>query len=148
VESGSGSRQIPVEELFQKPTESSKKLSTVNSHELITGIEVPKPQISEVGTYVKKMSRNVWTFATASVAARLRIEDNLVTDAHLVLGGVSQTPWRINNVETILKGKTLDDGTIEEASQASTAGARPLKYNSYKVTLTKGIVIEALTKLR
>ncbi len=144
----SGERSIPVDELFQKPVEGSKRLSALKPGELITRVIVPPPKAGGTGTYIKKMNRRVWTFASVSIAAQLTMKDGTVEDARLILGGVSSIPWQLSPSEAALRGHPLDEGTIEKAAEASTQGARPLKHNGYKVPLARAVVTEALTKLR
>jgi xanthine dehydrogenase YagS FAD-binding subunit len=141
-------RIIPVEEIFQKPVDGSRRLTSLRPGELITALEVPTPKKGNIGTYIKKMNRRIWTFASVSIAAQLTIENGVVGDAKLVLGGVSSIPWRLSQSEMELGGHPLDDETIERAVEASTTGARPLKHNAYKIPLARGVVMEALTKLR
>ncbi len=135
-------------ELFQKPIDGSRRLTSLKPGELITALEIPLPRKESIGTYIKKMNRRIWTFASVSIAAQLSLENGVVVDARLVLGGVSSIPWRLSQSEMILRGNSLDDETIERAAEASTAGARPLKHNAYKILLAKGVVTEALTKFR
>ncbi len=143
-----GVRTVPVEQLFKTPTADSRRLSALGVDEVFTRISVPQPSAGDVGVYVKKMERRVWAFASASIAVRLRFEGDAVADSRLVFGGVSQTPWRLRDVERLLEGKTLTDETVREASFASTVGARPLKHNGYKVRLAQAVVTEALAILR
>jgi xanthine dehydrogenase YagS FAD-binding subunit len=148
IASPRGTRTIPVEKLFQTPIADSRRLSTLKPDEIITRIEVPPPDRGDVSAYVKKMERHVWTFASASLAARLHFDAEVVTDSRLVFGGVSQTPWRLTKAEEALKGKPLDEVAIEAASTNSTVGARPLKHNAYKVRLAQATVTETLRRLR
>jgi len=141
-------RTIPIEELFQKPVDGSRRLISIKPGELITALEIPSPKKENIGTYVKKMNRRVWTFSSVSIAAQLTIENGVVGGARLVLGGVSSIPWRLSQSELTLMGHPLDDGTIEKVAEASTKGAKPLKHNAYKIPLARGVVTEALTKLR
>lgn len=143
-----GTRVTPVEELFKTPTSDSRRLSTLRHDELLTRVTIPQPDEGDAGVYIKKMERRVWTFASASLAARLRFKGGAVAESRLVFGGVSQTPWRLREVERLLEGKTLTDEVIREASLTSTAGAQPLKYNAYKVRLAQAVVSEALRRLR
>jgi xanthine dehydrogenase YagS FAD-binding subunit len=148
VASTGGEQSIPVDELFQKPVQGSKRLSALKPGELITRVIVPPPKAGSTGTYIKKMNRRVWTFASVSIAAQLTMKDGAVEDARLVLGGVSSIPWQLSQSEAVLRGRPLDEGTIEKAAEASTQGAHLLKHNGYKVPLAKAVVTEALTKLR
>jgi len=146
IASPAGTRMVPVERLFRSPTAESRRLTTLNHDEILTAILVPAAE-GGVSTYVKKMERKVWTFATASLAAWLRMDGDAVEEARLVFGGVSQVPWRLESVERMLVGRELTDALVREAATASTAGARPLRHNAYKVRLAQAVVEEALAGL-
>jgi xanthine dehydrogenase YagS FAD-binding subunit len=142
-----GERLVDVEELFHSPTDGSRSL-TAFPGKLLTRIEVPTPRKGGVGVYVKMMNRRVWTFASVSVAAQMVVENGVVADVRLVLGGVASIPWRLSRGELALRGKTLDPVSMEEIAEMSIAGARPLKNNAYKVPLSRETVREALSKLQ
>lgn len=148
VVSSSGQRSSPIEQLFMTPKAESRQLSTLVPEEILTRVSVPVTGRGGVSTYIKKMDRNVWAFASASLAAWLRLEGEVVADSRLVFGGVSQTPWRLEEVEHLLAGERLTDEVIEAASKASTKEAKPLTNNLYKVKLAQAVVTEALRSLR
>ena len=68
--------------------------------------------------------------------------------ARLVLGGVAPVPWRVPEAEDVLVGSALDDATIARAAEAATAGLHPLSRNGYKLDLIRGVVKEALRRVR
>jgi len=143
-----GERILPLEKLFQQPREDARRLISLDSDELITAIDVPAPSKESRGKYIKAMERGVWSFALASVAAQVIFNNDHIRDARLVFGGVAAAPWRNRQIEEILKNTYLDDETIDKASSMAGENARPLRHNSYKVALIKGILKEALMALR
>ena len=50
---------------------------------------------------------------------------NVCKDVRISLGSVASTPLRFTNAENYLKGKTLDDKAIIEASNQRPEGANP-----------------------
>ncbi|MBC7234678.1 MAG: xanthine dehydrogenase family protein subunit M [Chloroflexi bacterium] len=142
-----GERTLPLEEFYRRPDKESRQAVAIAPDELITEIFVPTPAEGSAGTYVKVANRAAWDFAQVSVAAQLVIEEGLVRQARVALGGVATLPWRATEVEGTLEGCPLRAETIEKAARAAIAGARPLAQNAYKVELLQGALREALNKL-
>ncbi len=136
--------EISLEELYTKPTESRRQMTILGPGELIVEIRVPAPKKKARGVYLKAMERGSWSFAIVSVAAQLSFEDERITDARLVLGGVAAIPWRAKDSEKILLGQKFSEELAERAAEAAVAGAQPLRDNAYKVPLAKGLVKRAL----
>jgi xanthine dehydrogenase YagS FAD-binding subunit len=82
------------------------------------------------------------------VALRLRLADNHVERARVVLSGVAPVPWRATEAENALAGKILDEEAASRAASAAVQDAQPLSNNAYKIYLAKGIVYESLMALR
>ncbi|MDT1883828.1 xanthine dehydrogenase family protein subunit M, partial [Acinetobacter baumannii] len=67
--------------------------------ELITAIEIPPLAFGANSTYRKVRDRASYAFALVSVAAALEVEDGVVKDVRLALGGVAHKPWRATTLE-------------------------------------------------
>lgn len=143
-----GRRILPVENFFQIPHEGSRQLNILSPREIITGISISFPASNSRSIYVKAMERRVWSFALSSVAAQVMFEKGKVAGISVVLGGVAPRPWRLNEVESRLRGSILDDITINTVLEEAVAGAQPLSKNAYKGNLIKGLVKKALMSLR
>lgn len=140
-------RTIPLEEFFQLPSESSRQLTVLEHGEIITGIHIPKPARGSKGTYLKAMERRVWSFALASIALQLELEDNQIREARVVLGGVAPRPWCLPQTEAVLRNQFVSAETISKAAETAVEGAQPLSRNSYKIALVKGLITEALSSI-
>jgi xanthine dehydrogenase YagS FAD-binding subunit len=90
------------------------------------------------------MDRQAWSFALASVAARLTLEGDTVREARLVLGGVATIPWRAREAESALVGQTLTSELAERAATLALQGATPLTLNGYKVRLAQELTRRAI----
>src|SRR6187551_2023076 len=99
-------------------------------------------------TYLKAMDRKIWAFALVGVAVVLRFAGTVVEDAHVVLSGVSNIPVRSGAAEETLRGRALDDRSIEDAARAAFATAAPLRQNGYKLTLGVNLLRRALENLK
>jgi xanthine dehydrogenase YagS FAD-binding subunit len=83
----------------------------------------------------------------ASLALSLQVRDNTIEDARVVFGGIAGRPLRERAVENFLKGKTLSAELGEPAVSIALANAAPLKYNSTKIDMAKGLLASGLAKL-
>jgi carbon-monoxide dehydrogenase medium subunit len=97
------------------------------------------------GWSFQEVSRRDGDFAMASVAALIRSADGLIIESRVAVGGVSDRPLRLADVETALTGCAAADlaervGPIQGISPAddTSASAR------YKARLTRVLVIRAL----
>jgi len=143
-----GRRQMPIADFFRLPRQEAWSETVLGREELITGVVVPAPPKAAQGVYVKVAERAVWGFALVSVAVQLATDGDAVRQARVVLGGVAPVPWRSAGAEEALIGRHLTDETIRDAAQATTEGAEPMSQNGYKVDLLRGVVAEALRRLR
>ena len=113
-------------------------------HELLTEIRIPKPRKPGRQTYLKYTLRKPIDFAVVSCASFLTLEDNLCTDARIVLGGVAPYPVRAARAEEEIKGQTIDAATAAHAAEAAVPCAKPLSRNGYKIEITKALVKRAI----
>jgi xanthine dehydrogenase YagS FAD-binding subunit len=75
------------------------------------------------------------------------LQNSVVQDARIVLGGVAPIPYRALKAEAAIKGQALNEASAAAAGIAATDGARPLAKNGYKVPLTQAVVKRALLSL-
>jgi xanthine dehydrogenase YagS FAD-binding subunit len=61
-----------------------------------------------------------------------------------VLGGVATKPWRSQEAEQVLANGNADEKTFHAAADAAMNGAKPLRYNAFKVDLAKMAIVRAL----
>ncbi len=142
-----GKRVIPLDKFFTLPTENIRRETVLRNDEIITQIQVPASPIASRSTYLKFKERESMDFALSSVAAGVQLRaDNTVAQASIVLGGVAPIPWRAQQAEQFLVGKTLNDEVRAEAGRLALQGAQPLEKNGYKVPLTQTLVRRALAK--
>ena len=78
--------------------------------------------------YLKARDRQSYEFALASAAVALDVQEGVVRDARLALGGVATVPWRAREAELSLKGQAFNEslpGRVAEAAFAEARGRRP-----------------------
>jgi xanthine dehydrogenase YagS FAD-binding subunit len=147
IEGIRGRRTIPLSDLFQIPHESRRQLTILDPGEIITSVHLPAPVPGSRSTYLKARERKVWAFALASVAAQLVIEDGVIRNPVIVLGGVAPKPWRLPKSEDTLRNQKISREVITKATEVAVEEAQPLNANRYKIPLVKGILTEALSSI-
>ncbi|MDE2469992.1 MAG: xanthine dehydrogenase family protein subunit M [Bradyrhizobium sp.] len=138
----SGVRKIRFSDLHKRPGESPQAETTLSPGELISAFLIPGPWPRSV--YMKVRDRQSYEFALASAAVALDLQDEVMRDARIALGGVAAVPWRAREAEAILKGQKFDDALIDRAADAAFADARPYRHNVFKVALGKRVISRAL----
>lgn len=117
----------------------------LRADEIATEIEIPfRPTHS---AYVKFALRKSWDFAIASAAVSAVIQDGILNDMRIVLGGVATFPYRSREAEDLLRGRQISEAGAATAAEAALQSAKPLKMNSYKVEMSKTLVRRALLSL-
>jgi xanthine dehydrogenase YagS FAD-binding subunit len=119
----------------------------VRFNEILTEVILPPPQPNLRASFEKLRPRGVWDFAMASLALTLQVRDNTIDDSRVVFGGIAGRPVRERAVENFLRGKTLSADLGDQAVMVALANAAPLKYNSTKIDMAKGLLASGLTKL-
>lgn len=138
----SGTRSIPFAQLHRQPGDSPQVETTLAPGELISGFAIRGRWPRSV--YLKVRDRQSYEFALASAAVALDMQNGVVRDARLALGGVATVPWRAREAEGLLKGKTFDDALAERVAEAAFSGATPRRRNGFKIALGKRVVARAL----
>jgi xanthine dehydrogenase YagS FAD-binding subunit len=142
-----GEREISLEELYKKPEPHPRYATSLKAGELINSIRVPAKPNGSRGVFLKAMERKAWSFALVSVAAQFRLDGRRFVEGALVLGGVAAIPWRAKEAEGVLIGKEYSEPLAVQAADAALSGARPLRDNEYKISLAKGLILQALQEL-
>jgi xanthine dehydrogenase YagS FAD-binding subunit len=117
---------------------------TLAKDEIITEIQVPAPAAGSKQAFLKFSHRKSWDFAYASAAVVLTISGNAVSDARIVMGGVSPVPFRSTDAEAAIKGKAVDDASADAAGAAAVAKAMLLPKNAWLKQEAKIAVKRAL----
>jgi xanthine dehydrogenase YagS FAD-binding subunit len=145
VEGGQGRREIPFTEFHRLPGDTPQLDNNLAPGEIITAVILPPISFAKSGVYLKLRDRASYAFALISVAAALDIQDGEIQQARMALGGVAHKPWRSPEAEKFLEGKTAETATFQQAAEIALQGAKPLKYNAFKVEMAKRAIRRALT---
>jgi xanthine dehydrogenase YagS FAD-binding subunit len=137
-----GVRNMPFAQLHRTPGDTPQVETDLAPDELISGFAIrgrwPR------SAYLKIRDRQSYEFALASAAVALDVQDGVVRDARLALGGVATVPWRARAAEALLRDQRYDDALAERAAQAAFAGASAKKHNAFKIALGQRVVARAL----
>ena len=140
-----GARKIPITEFHIAYGEDPARETVLEHGELITAVELPNKEWFRRSHYLKVRDRASFEFALASVAAALEVKDGKITAARLALGGVATKPWRATGAENALVGANAEEATYAAAAKAALEGAKPQKYNAFKIELARRAIVRALT---
>lgn len=138
----SGVRSIPFADLHKPPATTPQIETMLAAGELISGFTISGRWPRSV--YLKARDRQSYEFALASAAIALDVQDGVVRDARVALGGVATVPWRSREAEALLKGQKFDDTLAQRAAEAAFADAKGRKHNTFKIALGKRVVARAL----
>jgi xanthine dehydrogenase YagS FAD-binding subunit len=147
IEGPAGRREVALEEFHLLPGATPERESVLTPGELIVAVRLPgaATRFAEHARYLKLRERTSYAFAVVSAAACLRIEDRVIAEARLALGGVAAKPWRARAAEVALAGVRPNSESFRRVAEAALAEARPSGDNAHKIELARRIVVRALT---
>jgi xanthine dehydrogenase YagS FAD-binding subunit len=145
-----GPRELTMEQLVPGDMLVDGRIQShvVRFNEILTEVILPAPKPNVRASFEKLRPRGVWDFAMASLALTVQVQGSgAIEDARVVFGGISGKPLRERAVEKFLKGRALSADLGSEAASIALANAAPLKYNSTKIDMAKGLLNSGLSKL-
>lgn len=142
-----GERRIPIEELHRLPGDEPERDTTLEHGELITSVDLPPLDFLSNSKYRKVRERASYAFALVSVAAALDVEDGVVRDARVALGGVAHKPWRATKAEEALRNEPANEANFRAAADIELADAESLSENAFKVPLARNVIARTLLDL-
>ena len=142
-----GERTLPFDALHLLPGDHPEVETALKPGELITAIALPSLAFSGRSTYRKVRDRASYAFALVSVAAALELQDGVVKDVRIALGGVAHKPWRARLAEDALRGRPAAPDSFRTAAEAELAEAVPLRDNGFKIELAKRTITAVLGDL-
>ena len=143
-----GERTVPFSDFHLLPGEHPQLETALLPGELITAIEIPDLPLAKHSTYRKVRDRASYAFALISVAAALELEDGVVKDVRIALGGVAHKPWRAYKAEAALRGRLASSEAFLHAASLELADAQPLSDNGFKIELAKRTIGAVLSELK
>src|SRR5262245_39275369 len=137
-------RTIPFATLHRRPGDAPNVETTLEPGEILTSFFVPLAAWMRRSIFLKIRDRESYEFALASAAVALDLDNGMVRNSRVALGGVATVPWRATAAEAVLKGKPINEATVNAAADAAFTGAQPREHNGFKVELGKRTLARAL----
>jgi CO/xanthine dehydrogenase FAD-binding subunit len=94
LRSAAGSRELPLVELYRRPTADNRSLVTLGSGELVVAVTLPAPP--DASAYLRAGERHAFSFPLVSVAAARR-----GSDIQLVAAGVANIPRELDPADPL-----------------------------------------------
>jgi aerobic carbon-monoxide dehydrogenase medium subunit len=120
IASAQGERMLPLEEFFVGPGRTA-----LQDNELVAEIILPGPQPHSGAAFFRR-TRTAMDIAVVCGAALLQLNDGTCQEARIALGAVGPIPLRATRAEAALRGQTLTDQVVADASRIASEEARPI----------------------
>jgi CO/xanthine dehydrogenase FAD-binding subunit len=140
-----GGKVVPLSELFRGPYQSS-----LNPDELLVQVSFPKLTSDFRTGFIRLARRAAMAISRMSVAVILRMArgEDCIEEIRISAGAVTPTPHRIAEAESVLRGKSPDEGTMKKAAQCLSgnmvrwSGVRPS--TAYKAPVVEALFLRCL----
>ncbi|MEN3613750.1 xanthine dehydrogenase family protein subunit M [Plantactinospora sp. ZYX-F-223] len=139
-----GERDIPLTEFYVLPGDRPDIETVLRHGDLVTGVSVPLLPPAARSGYLKVRDRASYEFALVSVAAVLVVEDGMITEARVGLGGVGTVPWRAWAAERVLTGAPAVAETFRSAAAAELQEPFVVPGTAFKPELARRTIVRAL----
>jgi CO/xanthine dehydrogenase FAD-binding subunit len=140
----SGIRRVPLTEFYTEPGETPDVENVLAHGELITEIEIPLLPSRARSLYLKVRDRTSYEFALASAAVAAVLDDGVIREARVGLGGVGTIPWRAFDAERVLRDAPASDESFRAAAEAAVRDPFTVPGTAFKVELAKRTLVRAL----
>ncbi len=143
VTGSEGERVIPFADYHRLPGDEPWRDNTLRPDELVTGIDLPPEGFAQHSTYLKLRDRQSYAFALVSAAVAMRMENGVIVEARIALGGVAHKPWRRAEAEALLAGQAPTVSLFGRVADALLDGARTFGGNDFKPDLARRTILRA-----
>lgn len=147
ISSQKQNRIIPVQDIVK-----SFYKNNLRENEIIEEIIIPKPEKDDFLFFDKVGSRKTVSIARLNIGAKLKIENDLIKEAVVCFGALSEKAFRAKKVESYLKGRKINNigtKTYNEKLKNVVDEAIPGRYSQqYKRNAICGLGDNLLNNLR
>ncbi|MES2595595.1 MAG: xanthine dehydrogenase family protein subunit M [Verrucomicrobiota bacterium] len=144
IQGPNGKRTLSMADFHRLPEDHPERDNNLADDEIITGIQLPPEDFAVHHAYLKIRDRQSYAFALVSVAAALRLEAGVISQARIALGGVAAKPWRVPEAEILLVGHPPSEDIFMKAAEHLLQGAVGRGHNDFKIPLAKRAIVRAL----
>jgi len=142
-----GPRRLSLADFYRLPGDAPERDTTLEPADLVTAVVLPALPVAARSAYRKVRERASYAFALVSVAAALDVQDGVVADVRIALGGVAHKPWRATRAEEALRGSEATEESFRAAAAAELAEADPLPDLAWKVPMASNTIVATLRGL-
>jgi len=139
-----GERVVDTEDYFIGPGTDITRMNILRPGDLLTAIRLPADWAGAKFYFEKVRDRNVWDFPLMNVASAMVITGGKIERIRLAVNAAAARPLRLAAVEDAVRGKEPNAATGEIAGRLAVQGARPLRFNAYKIPLMRNLVKRAI----
>jgi len=115
-----GERVVPLDNFFVGPAKS------VRERELISELRIPLAEDDDLQGGFYKIGRTAEDISMVNAATTLKIRDDTIAMARLVLGAVAPVPLRILRAEEALAGQPATEETFQRVAEIVRDEVRPI----------------------
>jgi xanthine dehydrogenase small subunit len=141
LRSADGQREVNINGFYK----GYKKLD-MQPGELITRIRLPLPADGELLRLYKVSRRRDLDISTFTAAVRMRLDADTIADAAIAFGGVAPTVIRARKTEEFLRGRMLDEDTMQQAGEIAVSEISPISdvrgAANYRYQLTRNVLLK------
>lgn len=118
-----GSKEFLVEEFCTAPGQ-----NVLEDGQFLVSLHIPAPVPNSGAHYLRFIPRNEMDIAVAGVGSSVVLSPDRKSfvSARISLASVAPTPLYVEEAGSILAGREVSDGAIDDAAEAAMAAARPI----------------------
>jgi len=139
-----GERVVDAEDYFIGPAIDITRMTVLQPGELLTTIRIPSTWAGAHFYFEKIRDRPVWDFPLVNIASAAVFSGDNIERIRIAMNGLAAHPMRLKAVEAAVTGKPRNAATADMAGALAIQGAEPLRYNGYKIPLTRNLVKRAI----
>ena len=100
--SSTGTRTLPLQDFIAGPRQTA-----LQQNELLSAIIVPRESTKGSSSFIKLGARKYMIISIAMVAARMLVEENIISEIAVSVGSCSAVATRLPGVEAMLRGSNI-----------------------------------------
>jgi len=134
-------RTISLEKFFQVGV---AKTTILDSDEIVTEIQIPKPRRNSRSAFLKFAIRKSIDFPIVNCAAMITMSSGKVAGSRICLNAIWIRPYRASKAEKAILKRTITQKVAEAAGDAAISNAKPMEHNAYMVQISRVLVKRAI----
>ncbi len=137
---GDHTRQVALKDFYKE-----YKVTDLQENELVEQIKFKATRDRSHFHFEKVSQRKYFDIASVNLASQIEIEDGIIKEAHLAIGGVGPIPMYLHQVRASIIGKEMNGSTMELAIQKLQEEISPISdargSSDYKRLLARQLLI-------